>query len=251
MSNRLLKFLPWTALAGGVLAVSFLIVLTILHSRLKEENTENRRRAFEAIEKIQAYHPKNIYDPVFKSKIEETLNSQYIATIWLISPEGEILLSKGSTAGSLNSGSVREHATVETHEILNSLPPDALKEDKRILLLAASAIQREGAHNDIYNHLIREIHSSDGTRVGLIGVAYTLSPNPGSVATGWIVSVLIVLFSLPLYWLSLPLWVFLDARQRGERAWPWAIFVSIGNLIALIAYLLTRLPNDNVPIPKY
>ncbi len=32
------------------------------------------------------------------------------------------------------------------------------------------------------------------------------------------------------------------AWQRGERAWLWAAFVLIGNLAALLAYLITRSP---------
>ena len=45
-----------------------------------------------------------------------------------------------------------------------------------------------------------------------------------------------------MYWLSLPLWVLLDARERWDYAMVWAIFVLIGNLVALIAYLLARSP---------
>ena len=41
-----------------------------------------------------------------------------------------------------------------------------------------------------------------------------------------------------IYWLALPLWVFLDARDRRDRALAWGIFVLIGNLVALLAYLL-------------
>jgi len=44
------------------------------------------------------------------------------------------------------------------------------------------------------------------------------------------------------YWLALPLWTWLDARQRGDRAWTWSIFVLLGNVMALLAYLLVRDP---------
>jgi hypothetical protein len=44
------------------------------------------------------------------------------------------------------------------------------------------------------------------------------------------------------YWLSLPAWVWLDARARGERAWVWAVFVLLGNLVGLITYILARRP---------
>lgn len=249
MREKLLKWLPWTALVAGVLTVTFLIVLTVLHSGLREENAENRKEAIDALRKIQASYPEDIRDPNFKLKIEEALSSPEIATIWLISLEGEILFSKGSTARSAAAGSVEELATTETKDILNSLPENALDDYQRTLLLAASAIQREGAHNDIYNHLIEEIHSPDGSKIGFIGIAYELSPDPGQAATLWIISVLVVLLSFPIYWFSLPVWVFLDARGRGERAWLWAVYISIGNLVALVAYLLARLPAVSSPLP--
>lgn len=249
MRDRLLRLLPWTAMIGGILTVVFLIVLSILYSRLNKENIENRMISLESIEEIQAMHPRDSTDPSFRQKIENAFDSRYIASIWLISPEGEILFSKGSTASSLRYGSVMEYSTSETREILNSLHPNALSENQKILLLAASAIQREGSHNDIYNHLIREILSPEGTRVCIIGLAYELSSDPGHVSPVWIWSVLIVLISLPMYWFSLPLWVFLDARKRGERALFWAIFVFFGNLVGLISYLVIRIPTDNTHNP--
>ena len=249
MREKLLKWLPWKALGAGVLTVTFLIVLTVLHSGLRKENTENRQAAVDTLKKIQALYPEDMRDPIFKSKIGEALYSPEIATIWLISLEGEILFSRGSTARSAAAGSVDELATAETKDILSSLPENALDAYQRTLLLAASAIQREGSHNDIYNHLVEEIHSPDGSKIGFIGVAYELSSEPDQTSTLWIISVLVVLLNLPAYWFSLPLWVFLDARRRGERAWLWAAFVSIGNLVALIGYLLARQPADNSPLP--
>jgi hypothetical protein len=38
-------------------------------------------------------------------------------------------------------------------------------------------------------------------------------------------------------------------KEHGERALIWAAFVLIGNLVALIAYLLTRTPRLYRPIP--
>jgi hypothetical protein len=53
-------------------------------------------------------------------------------------------------------------------------------------------------------------------------------------------AVLAVPLGLGVFWLSLPAWVWLDARRRGERAFVWALFVLTGNVVALMAYLLTR-----------
>jgi hypothetical protein len=52
------------------------------------------------------------------------------------------------------------------------------------------------------------------------------------------------LLALAVYWLCLPLWVWLDARERGERAWAWAVFVLLGNPVALPAYILARVPRS-------
>jgi hypothetical protein len=41
-------------------------------------------------------------------------------------------------------------------------------------------------------------------------------------------------------------WVWLDARARGERAWVWAVFVLLGNLVALITYILARRPGSQL-----
>ena len=59
---------------------------------------------------------------------------------------------------------------------------------------------------------------------------------------GYATALFLVPIGLMVYWLVLPWWVFLDAKARGERAWVWAMFVLLGNLVALFAYLLARHP---------
>lgn len=245
MSEKLLKSLPWIAFISGVLTVGFLIILLILNPGMKKENNENRDKALAVIDNMQGMHLESIKDPALKLKAQEALSSQYIATIWLISSEGEIIFSQGSTAGSSSKGSVTELATLETQEILKSLPSDSLPQSKRILILAASAIQREGTHNDIYNHLIREIHSIDGSTLGLIGMAYELNSDGKFGSLGKALGVLVVILGFLVYWISLPLWVYLDGRQRGERVCLWVLFLFVGNLVALVAYLFARLPLEN------
>lgn len=51
-----------------------------------------------------------------------------------------------------------------------------------------------------------------------------------------------VLIALMLYWFSIPPWVALDARRRGERALVWSTFALLGNMMALVLYLLVRRP---------
>ncbi len=46
--------------------------------------------------------------------------------------------------------------------------------------------------------------------------------------------------SLILFWLSIPAWMALDAQQRREKAAVWGLFGLLGNMIALVVYLLVR-----------
>ena len=50
----------------------------------------------------------------------------------------------------------------------------------------------------------------------------------------------VMLGSLILFWLSIPAWMALDARKRHERAAVWGLFGLLGNMIALVVYLLVR-----------
>ena len=56
---------------------------------------------------------------------------------------------------------------------------------------------------------------------------------------------LAILAGLIAFWISIPSWMLLDARQRGERAAAWGLFGLLGNLIALVVYLLVRRDDDS------
>ena len=48
------------------------------------------------------------------------------------------------------------------------------------------------------------------------------------------------LASFILFWLSIPAWIALDAQKRREKAAVWGLFGLLGNMIALVVYLLVR-----------
>ena len=54
------------------------------------------------------------------------------------------------------------------------------------------------------------------------------------------ITVLVFLAGLILFWLSIPAWMALDAQKRRERATAWGLFGLLGNMIALVVYLLVR-----------
>ena len=74
--------------------------------------------------------------------------------------------------------------------------------------------------------------------MALVGVAYEISGGAHSTPRFYI-GAPAALIGLGVYWLSLPLWVFLDAKARGRQVWSWTTFIFIGNLVALLAYLIT------------
>jgi hypothetical protein len=43
---------------------------------------------------------------------------------------------------------------------------------------------------------------------------------------------------LLIYWLGLAMWVFFDARARGEHAVLWGLLAIVTNLVGAIAYVL-------------
>ena len=48
------------------------------------------------------------------------------------------------------------------------------------------------------------------------------------------------LASFFLFWLFIPAWIALDAQKRREKAAVWGLFGLLGNMIALVVYLLVR-----------
>ena len=183
-------------------------------------------------------------DPEFLKAMEQAVHEPYIATLWLIGPEGRIVWAAGSTAQSTPVGQgVETLATTDTQRIIASLPQGTLDETSRLWLLAASAIRREGEHNDIYRHVLRPIQLSKDNQQAILGVAYLASDAKLSIKP-WMFYLFKFVFQISflIYWLSIPLCVYFDAKQHGEWALVWAAFVLIGNVVALIAYILTRAP---------
>lgn len=239
MIGKVKSLLPWIAVLSALAAV-ILILLGIIPQRrqMLTDSGASRPIAEAAVEQITSLLPASLDDTHFRRSLEALPGKAYISSVWLFTADGRIVSSVGMMVP--REGTAAEHATAETRRLLETLPQDALTGEQRTLLLVASAIQSEGEHNDVLRHLVREIRSPDGILLGWVGVAYDISPAIGVPDTVWIASLLAWLFFVGVYWLSLPLWVWLDARQRNERAGVWAMFVLIGNLVALMAYVLTR-----------
>jgi len=238
MSHRIKPILPWLALVCGLLAALGIALLSLLRADLLEDTGETLAIVQTNLVSVLSARPESIDDPMLLDAIDVFAASAHVATLWLIKPDGEVVLSTGATAQSFSRGTAQEMSSIALKRMLSALPAETLSTDQQTLLHISSAIQREGEHNDIYRHIVREIRASDGSLVAWIGIAYEVSSE--AAGPGWKLLVLVSLLGVLGYWLALPAWTLLDARQRGERAWTWAIFVLLGNLMALLAYLLTR-----------
>ncbi len=244
MSKRFKRYLPIVAVIGAVVLVICLVLASGQLKQAKTDTGETRPAVEATLAQLQAMRPTFLDDAGFRGAVEQAAQAPFVAAMWLFAPDGRIVYSVGSMAASAPSGSsAQERATSELQRVLSTLPQDALSSDQQTMLLAASAIQAEGEHNDVYRHMLRALYAPDGAVVGLVGVAYDVSPAVGAPPDlGWVVNLLAALAGLAAYWLALPVWVWLDARERGERAWVWAMFVFVGNLVALMAYILVRSP---------
>jgi len=240
MFKRLKRRLPAVAAISVLAALAGFLIANQTHRQMLVDSGETRRTVVAAVAELQTIRPNSLDDPLFRQGLEKLHSSQYVAGVWLIRSDGQIAFSSAKCA---DRGRVEEWATKETHRVLSEMPEGFLTPQQRIALLAASAIQSEGEHNDVLRQMVRPLSGGDGTELGFVGVSYDANPALGSFPSfGYAVAVLVMPIGFAIYWLALVGWVFLDAKARGERAWVWAMFVLLGNLVALFAYILSRQP---------
>ncbi len=144
-------------------------------------------------------------------------------------------------------------------EILDLVPEDVLSPiQQTAILLPAAMRDYQPSFYLLSDTLVEMARVKDG----LIAIAVApvrLPPGTKSIREqeerylmGLDTLALVALIGLILFWLSIPAWMVLDAQKKRERAVTWGFFGLLGNLIALVVYLLVRenertAPNDNSP----
>jgi hypothetical protein len=242
---RTKRMLPWLAATGMAVALAALLVTSVERSRMSGGTEETKAVAESVLETLVAMHPPAVDDAAFVAALDRARHATHVAGAWCFRADGRLVWAQGSTAASTTVGQTAEElATEEARRIAETLGTEWPNREARVALLAASAIAREGEHNDIYRHALRTLHDPNGRLTGFVGLVYEASPSRGGPGVTYVAALLILLAGLGVYWLALPVWVLLDAQQRGERAFVWAAFTAMGNFAALAAYLLTRRPDS-------
>jgi hypothetical protein len=222
--------------AGIILAAVFFLFASLVRGAALTDTGETRASINRSLDSILPVSIAAPDDPALLDAASRLTKEEYVAAVWLIDSDGNILFIQGGPARTgdnivdLSSGESDLVAAVEP--ILISGPAQAE-------LNLAVAMRREGEHNDVYRHAVRSIPGPGGTPIAYIGIAYDINPSIGAPPDReWILVLGILAASLAVYWLGLPLWVALDARDRGERPILWGAFVLIANLAGVLAYLL-------------
>jgi len=238
MKKNWYNILPLIALLSGVLLVLLVIAAIVFKPHGNIENAGNRKIAYDKLKQIQIKSKEIFNSKSFKDYFDKTLDCSVINTKWLISDNGVIIYANGMMAPStpLNT-SIYSSVDDQSLGLINAVDGniDTLQKE---LMYAAAAIRSEGEHNDIIGHIVMPLKTSSNELVGLIGVAYALdgSTQPAQI---YVIAIALII-SFLMYWLSFPLWVYFDCREKNNKYILWTLFVLIGNLPAYIAYLITR-----------
>ena len=240
--SKLKRILPWVILISAIAIPLWLPAMARMRARHLTDTGKTRPVVNQVFAKLQAIQPNSLEDTSLRESLKEAVNSQYIASLWLFTPDGRIAHQTGSKA---DPARFYEWATQDALAIIHSVPNGLLTREQKGALMAVSALRGVGGgdHNDVFLQAVSPLKSPDGKLIGWLGANYDINPSVSARPTPKELFVmLLTLLLLAAYWLSIPAWVYLDARERGERAWVWTLFVLIGNLAALLAYVLVRTP---------
>jgi hypothetical protein len=230
--------LPWIGLISGLLMVILLVMGFVFRPTTNTKNTINRKLVIDKLHEIKIDSKEALNSIEFADNLNKTLDVSAINTKWLISSDGLIVYASGMMAQSTPLNTSIYDLTNDQNLGLIYAVEGNMDEVQKKILYAAATIRKEGDHNNIYGHTVVPLKTSGGELVGFIGVAYDIDASTQSSMIYIIDIALIICFLV--YWLSFPLWVYFDCRQKDNKYIFWTLFVLIGNLPAYIAYFITK-----------
>lgn len=270
------RWLPWVAaVALGVAGITHWMRLGAVEERIEEET---QKAALEApatppdpalveasagavLEQVARMVTKLDSDVETQRALAEVFaQNDTLRRLWVVDERGYIAYyAKEQPAAR----TVEVLAPKEIHALLETLPAGLLRPDQRLAILTAAAIREGLPYQAQYigvredkrkGYWVEESAAKLHTRMlpikgGLVAVA-AQTPSSGVLShLGEDLAHLqrnyyrTVNVAALLYWLSIALWVVLDALRHKERAVVWGLFTLIGNIVALLIYLLSRSRN--------
>lgn len=224
------------AVAGIAVAVITGAVTASRRSQGLVDTGETRASVQSSLDRLLPKAVESARDLGLMSAAERLTKQPYVASLWVVDRDGEIVFRAGGPGR--QGDKIQDLARQDMAHALEALGPEALTESQKIRLLAVGAIRREGDHNDVFRHLVQALPDSAGNTAALVVLAYDVNPSVGQPSAGYIAGLLTGLAGFLVYWLGLPVWVYLDARARAEAAALWGLFVLFTNLVGLLAYLI-------------
>ncbi|MEW6230008.1 MAG: hypothetical protein AB1700_18305 [Bacillota bacterium] len=229
----------WIAVAvvlAIVAATASLAALVPNRAKILVDTGETRASVESSLDRLLPATVDSPRDPRLIAAAERLKGEPYIASVWVVDSAGNIVFHwRGSGKESVNVSSLAER---DMGRVLEGIGPGAFSELQKLQLLTVAAIRSEEEHNDVLRHLIRPVQGDGGLPAALVAVAYDVSPYVRGPAACGVILTLVLVVGLAVYWLGLPLWVYLDASSRGEAAVLWGAFVLLTNLVGLLAYLI-------------
>jgi hypothetical protein len=200
----------------------------------------------------------------------------YVLEVWVVDPAGTIVISGRNRP---IWPKVDALAPPSLFRLLDDIPAELLPSSERTVLMTAGAILRgyefsrqilakwrdfdfehQVPSEDLVRRLVKPRHMALGSHWsdrllvlhpipgGLIAAvgdnARNLPPllfRPPAKHPYLLFSALVPFCAgVATYWFSLPAWVAMDAQRRQEKAVAWGLFVLLGNVVALVLYLLVH-----------
>ncbi|MCR4425209.1 MAG: hypothetical protein NUW23_03315 [Firmicutes bacterium] len=239
------KWIAAAAAAGIVAALASGFALWVLRGRHLFDTGETRAAVEAAVGRVVTAPAESVRDPGLRMAAAGLDQEPYVAAVWLVDLDGTIVFWSGGPGR--EGDSVLSLAQLDISRSLDALEPGSMSEIQRLELLTVGALRREGEHNDVFRHMVRRVRGPAGDVVGLIALAYDVNPSVSKPGPGlaWPVLLAAMLVGVGIYWVALPLWVYLDASARGEPRAFWGLFVLFTNLVGLLAYVVaTSGPRD-------
>ncbi|MGB7539798.1 MAG: hypothetical protein WBM17_14745, partial [Anaerolineales bacterium] len=206
------------------MAVGFSVGINLHSTDQLNEERVRRQSVEESMNAILPGEVASVNSPELAQAVERLKSEPYVVWVWVSDPKGDIRLSYNGPAEV--GDNVYELSQYE-EDLISAVDPQHMDPVTEMELRLAMALRREGEHNDIYSHLVRYIPGPDGQPAAYVGVTFEgVDTSPGILD---IVFVILGAVGFGLYWLGLPLWVFLDSRAggSGRASVLWGLFVLV------------------------